>query len=111
MTSQVTVQATEVNKQTSTFTPVSKRPAGDASTVLTLMLLDENNQPVDMDVKDISLNSSVRRSTISAPDTKICRSLCGYSNSRKDAENVTLTPVVNGTTLSSARYPLRRVTP
>ncbi|QUJ07704.1 hypothetical protein KCP70_10905 [Salmonella enterica subsp. enterica] len=41
---QVTVQATEVNKQTSTFTPVSSvlLADGKSTQVLTLMLLDEN---------------------------------------------------------------------
>lgn len=61
---QVTVQAPAVNKQTSTFTPVSSvLPADGKSTqALTLMLRDENNQAVDIDVKDISLQNNTLKS-------------------------------------------------
>lgn len=96
---QVTVQATEVNKQTSTFTPVSSvlLADGKSTQVLTLMLLDENNQPVDMDVKDISLNSSVLKSaTISALTRKSAGVYAVTVTAGRDAENVTLT--------SSQRY-------
>lgn len=111
---QVTVQATEVNKQTSTFTPVSSvlLADGKSTQVLTLMLLDENNQPVDMDVKDISLNSSVlKSSTISALTRKSAGVYAVTVTAGRDAENVTLTPVVNGTTLSSAVVTISSVTP
>lgn len=111
---QVTVQATEVNKQTSTFTPVSSvlLADGKSTQVLTLMLLDENNQPVDMDVKDISLNSSVLKSaTISALTRKSAGVYAVTVTAGRDAENVTLTPVVNGTTLSSAVVTISSVTP
>lgn len=111
---QVTVQATEVNKQTSTFTPVSSvLPADGKSTQeLTLTLLDENNQPVDMDVKDISLNSSVLKSaTISALTRKSAGVYAVTVTAGMDAENVTLTPAVSGTTLSSAVVTISSVTP
>ncbi|EAR2685298.1 invasin, partial [Salmonella enterica] len=111
---QVTVQATEMNKQTSTFTPVSSvlLADGKSTQVLTLMLLDENNQPVDMDVKDISLNSSVLKSaTISALTRKSAGVYAVTVTAGRDAENVTLTPVVNGTTLSSAVVTISSVTP
>ncbi|OQL28445.1 hypothetical protein B4581_25065, partial [Salmonella enterica subsp. enterica serovar Typhimurium] len=91
---QVTVQATEVNKQTSTFTPVSSvlLADGKSTQVLTLMLLDENNQPVDMDVKDISLNSSVLKSaTISALTRKSAGVYAVTVRAGRDAENVALT--------------------
>ncbi|WP_308699690.1 invasin domain 3-containing protein, partial [Salmonella enterica] len=80
--------------------------------MLTLMLLDENNQPVDMDVKDISLNSSVLKSaTISALTRKSAGVYAVTVTAGRDAENVTLTPVVNGTTLSSAVVTISSVTP
>lgn len=111
---QVTVQATEVNKQTSTFTPVSSvlLADGKSTQVLTLTLLDENNQPVDMDVKDISLNSSVLKSaTISALTRKSAGVYAVTVTAGMDAENVTLTPAVSGTTLSSAVVTISSVTP
>lgn len=111
---QVTVQATEVNKQTSTFAPVSSvlLADGKSTQVLTLTLLDENNQPVDMDVKDISLNSSVLKSaTISALTRKSAGVYAVTVTAGMDAENVTLTPAVSGTTLSSAVVTISSVTP
>lgn len=66
---QVTVQAPDVNKQYSTFTPVSSAlPAdGKSAQVLTLTLRDEHNQPVDLDLKDIVLkNSALKSAQVSA---------------------------------------------
>ncbi|MML56899.1 invasin, partial [Salmonella enterica subsp. enterica] len=102
---QVVVQVPEVNKQTSSFTPVSGvRPAdGKSSQVLTLTLRDGNNQAVDVDVKDISQNHSVLKSATVSEFTQ--KSVGVYTmtvTAGTDAETVTLAPSVSGVTLSSA---------
>ncbi|WP_252120356.1 inverse autotransporter beta domain-containing protein [Symbiopectobacterium purcellii] len=102
---QVTVQAPEVNKQHSTFTPVSSvLPADGKSTqVLTLTLRDENNQAVDIDVKDISLqDSTLKSAAVSALTRKSAGVYTVTVTAGTDNENVTLTPSVSGVTLSPA---------
>ena len=111
---QVTVQAPEVNKQYSTFTPAnSVLPADGKSTqVLTLALRDENNQAVDIDVKDISLESSTLRSaSVSALTRKSAGVYTVTVTAGVDVENITLTPAVNGITLSSAVVSINSTTP
>ncbi|HEQ3521879.1 TPA: inverse autotransporter beta domain-containing protein, partial [Citrobacter freundii] len=102
---QVTVQAPEVNKQYSTFTPVSSElPADGKSTqVLTLTLRDENNQAMDLNVKDISLKSSALKSArVSALTRKSAGVYTTTVTAGTDNETVTLTPSVSGITLSPA---------
>ncbi|EBO8100957.1 inverse autotransporter beta domain-containing protein [Salmonella enterica] len=111
---QVTVQAPEMNKQTSTFTPVSSvLPADGKSTqVLTLTLRDENNQAVDMDVKDISLkNSTLKSATVSALTRKSAGVYTVTVTAGTDVETVTLTPSVSGVTLSPAGVTISSTTP
>lgn len=111
---QVTVQAPEVNKQYSTFTPVSSvLPADGKSTqVLTLTLRDENNQPVDLNVKDISLKSSVLKSaTVSSLTRKSAGVYTVTVTAGSDNETVTLTPSVSGITLSPAGVTITSQTP
>ncbi|KLP69214.1 inverse autotransporter beta domain-containing protein [Enterobacter hormaechei] len=111
---QVTVQSPEVNKQASTFTPVSSLlPAdGRSAQALTLTLRDGNNQAVDMDVKDISLNSSALKSaTVSALTRKSAGVYTLTVTAGTDAERVTLTPSVSGITLSPAEVTISSVTP
>ncbi|EPV3677956.1 Ig-like domain-containing protein [Enterobacter ludwigii] len=111
---QVTVQAPEVNKQYSTFTPAnSVLPADGKSTqVLTLALRDENNQAVDIDVKDISLKSSTLRSaSVSALTRKSAGVYTVTVTAGVDVENITLTPAVNGISLSSAVVSINSTTP
>lgn len=103
--SQVTVQAPDVNKQTSTFTPASSvLPADGKSTqVLTLTLRDENNQAVDMHVKDISLkNSTLKSAVVSALTKKSAGVYTVTVTAGTDNETVTLTPSVSGITLTPA---------
>ncbi|WP_337013676.1 inverse autotransporter beta domain-containing protein [Pantoea sp. AS142] len=102
---QVIVLAPEVNKQTSTFTPVSSvLPADGKSTQeLTLTLKDENNQVVDLDIKDISLkNSALKSATLSALTRKSAGVYTVTVTAGTDNETVTLTPSVSGITLSPA---------
>ncbi|ENG8909869.1 inverse autotransporter beta domain-containing protein [Salmonella enterica] len=111
---QVTVQAPEVNKQYSTFTPASSvLPADGKSTqVLTLTLRDENNQAVDVDVKDISLkNSALKSAAVSALTRKSAGIYTVAVTAGTDAENVTLTPIVSGITLSPAEVTITAATP
>ncbi|SQA97940.1 Invasin [Cedecea neteri] len=111
---QVTVQAPEVNRQYSTFTPASSMlPAdGRSSQALTLTLRDGNNQPVDMDVKDISLKSSALKSaTVSALTRKSAGVYTVMVTAGTDVENVTLTPTVTGITLSSAAVTVNSAEP
>ncbi|EKQ0847282.1 inverse autotransporter beta domain-containing protein [Salmonella enterica] len=111
---QVTVQAPEVNKQTSTFTPVNSVLPADGKTtqVLTLTLRDENNQAVDMDVKDISLkNSTLKSATVSTLTRKSAGVYTVTVTAGTDVENVTLTPTVSGITLSSAMVTINSNTP
>ncbi|OUF04852.1 hypothetical protein AZ021_004517, partial [Enterobacter ludwigii] len=111
---QVTVQAPEVNKQTSTFTPVSSvLPADGKSTqVLTLTLRDENNQPVDIDVKDISLKTSVPQSAaVSALTRKSAGVYTVTVTAGMDVEMVTLTPSLSGITLSPAEVTINSTAP
>jgi|AGFT01.1.fsa_nt_gi Protein of unknown function (DUF3442)./Invasin, domain 3. len=111
---QVTVQAPEVNKQYSTFTPVSSMlPADGKSTqVLTLTLRDENNQAADMDVKDISLkNSALKSATVSALTRKSAGVYTVTVTAGTDNETVTLTPSVSGVTLSPAGVTISSTTP
>ncbi|EJF5505636.1 inverse autotransporter beta domain-containing protein [Salmonella enterica] len=111
---QVTVQAPEVNKQYSTFTPVSSvLPVDGKSTqVLTLTLRDENNQAVDMDVKDISLkNSTLKSAAVSALTKKSAGVYTVTVTAGTDSETVTLTPSVSGVTLSPAGVTISSTTP
>ncbi|HGN9372229.1 TPA: inverse autotransporter beta domain-containing protein [Citrobacter pasteurii] len=111
---QVTVQASEVNKQTFTFTPVnSVLPADGKSTqILTLTLLDANNQAVDIDVKDISLkNSALKSATVSALTRNSAGVYTVTVTAGTDVENVTLTPTVSGTTLTSAEVTINSDAP
>lgn len=111
---QVTVQAPDVNKQYSSFTPVSSvLPADGKSTqVLTLMLRDENNQVMDIDVNNISLkNNPLKTATISALTRKSAGVYTITVKAGTDVENVTLTPTVNGITLSSAGVTINSTTP
>ncbi|EBR1860519.1 invasin [Salmonella enterica] len=111
---QVTVQAPEVNKQYSTFTPVSSLlPADGKSTQkLTLAIRDENNQAVDMDVKDISLKSSTLKSaSVSALTRKSAGVYTVTVTAGADNETVTLTPSVSGITFSSAGVTISSTTP
>lgn len=103
---QVTVQAPEVNKQNSTFTPESSTLSADGKStqVLTLTLQDDNKQPVDMDVKDISLkNSALKSAAVSALTRKSAGVYTVTVTAGSDNETVTLTPSVSGITLSPAR--------
>ncbi|QST30826.1 inverse autotransporter beta domain-containing protein (plasmid) [Escherichia albertii] len=111
---QVTVQAPEVNRQTSTFTPQSSvLPADGRSTqLLTLTLRNENNQVVDMDVKDISLNSSTLKSAAVSALTK--KSAGVYSvtvTAGSDNETVVLTPSVSGVMLTPAKVTISSTKP
>ncbi|EJX6512931.1 inverse autotransporter beta domain-containing protein, partial [Salmonella enterica] len=111
---QVTVQAPEVNKQYSTFTPVSSvLPADGKSTqVLTLTLRDENNQAVDMDVKDISLkNPALKSARVSALTRKSAGVYTVTVTAGTDSETVTLTPSVSGITLSPAGVTISSTVP
>ncbi|UIA88214.1 inverse autotransporter beta domain-containing protein [Erwinia tracheiphila] len=111
---QVTVQAPKVNKQTSTLTPVSSvLPADGKSTqVLTLTLRNGNKQPVDIDVKDISLNSrALKSATVSALARKSTGVYTVTVTAGTDVEIVTLTPSVSGITLSPAGVTISSVTP
>ncbi|MFN1131321.1 inverse autotransporter beta domain-containing protein, partial [Lelliottia nimipressuralis] len=110
----VTVQAPEVNKRYSTFIPVSSvLPAdGKSSQVLTLTLRDGNNQAVDMDIKDISLNSSALKSAkVSSLTRKSAGVYTVTVTAGTDAETVTLTPSVSGITLSPAGVTITATTP
>ncbi|MGS0639293.1 invasin domain 3-containing protein, partial [Citrobacter sp. VF227] len=111
---QVTVQASAVNNQTSTFTPQSSvLPADGKSTqVLTLTLRDGNRQPVDMDVQDISLNSSALKSaTVSALTRQSAGVYTATVTAGTDEETVTLTPSVSGVTLLPAEVTITATTP
>jgi adhesin/invasin len=111
---QVTVQAPEVNKTNSTFTPVSSTlPAdGKSNQLLTLILRDENNQAVDMDVKDISLeNSTLKSATVSSLTRKSAGVYIVTVTAGADNETVTLTPSVSGVTLSPAGVTISSITP
>ncbi|ECT1737382.1 invasin, partial [Salmonella enterica subsp. enterica serovar Saintpaul] len=111
---QVTVQAPEVNKQYSTFTPVSSAlPADGKSTqVLTLTLRDENNQAMDMDVKDISLkNSTLKSAAVSALTRKSAGVYTVTVTAGTDSETVTLTPSVSGVTLTPAGVTITQASP
>ncbi|MBF4114257.1 inverse autotransporter beta domain-containing protein, partial [Enterobacter cloacae] len=111
---QVTVQAPEVNKQTSTLTPVnSALPADGKSTqVLTLTLRNGNNQPVDMDVKDISLKyNTLKSAVVSALTRKSAGVYTVVVTAGTDVENVTLTPTVSGIALSPATVTINTPTP
>lgn len=111
---QVTVQAPEVNKQNSTFTPVSSElPADGKSTqVLTLTLRDENRQPVDLDVKDISLKSrSLKSATLSTLHRKSAGVYTVKVTAGTDSETVTLTPLVRGVELLPAGVTIGSATP
>ncbi|MGX5025295.1 inverse autotransporter beta domain-containing protein, partial [Enterobacter sp. UPMP2060] len=111
---QVSVQAPEVNKQTSTFTPVSSVLSADGKStqVLTLTLRDENNQPVDIDVKDISLKTGVLKSaTVSALTRKSVGVYTVTVTAGTDAETVPLTLSVSGITLPPAGVTIISTTP
>ncbi|WP_171841034.1 inverse autotransporter beta domain-containing protein, partial [Escherichia coli] len=111
---QVTVQAPTVNKQTSTFTPVSSVLLADGknSQVLTLALRDENNQVVDIDEKDISLkNSALKSATVSSLTRKSAGIYTVTVTAGKDNETLTLTPLVRGITLSSAEVSISSISP
>jgi len=102
---QVTVQAPEVNKQYSTFTPASSvlQAGGKGTQVLTLTLRDENNQVVDVDVQAISLTKNSLKSALVSAITKKSPGVYTVTvTAGNDIENVTLTPIVSGITLSSA---------
>jgi len=102
---QVTVQAPEVNKQSSTFTPASSvLPADGRSTqALTLTLRGENNQAVDIDVKDIDLKKTVLKSAMVSELTRKSAGVYTVTvTAGTDNETVTLTPSVSGVTLSPA---------
>ncbi|HGP1636762.1 TPA: inverse autotransporter beta domain-containing protein, partial [Salmonella enterica] len=111
---QVTVQAPEVNKQYSTFTPVSSVLSADGKStqVLTLTLRDENNQAVDIDVKDISLkNSALKSAAVSALTKKSAGEYTVTVTAGTDNETVTLTPSVSGVTLSPAGVTINSTKP
>ncbi|WP_337231743.1 inverse autotransporter beta domain-containing protein [Citrobacter portucalensis] len=111
---QVTVQAPEVNKQNSTFTPESSTLSADGKStqVLTLTLQDDNKQPVDMDVKDISLkNSALKSAAVSALTRKSAGVYTVTVTAGSDNETVTLTPSVSGITLSPARVTITAASP
>ena len=111
---QVTVQAPDVDKQNSTFTPaITTLPADGKSTKeLTLTLRDGSNQAVDMDVKDISLSTSpLKSATVSALTRKSAGIYIVTVTAGTDAETVTLTPSVSGISLSSAEVTIHSVTP
>lgn len=111
---QVTVLAPEVNRQNSTFTPASSvLPADGKSTqVLTLALRDENNQALDIGVKDISLKSSALKSaSVSALTRQSAGMYTVTVTAGTDVETVSLTPAVSGITLSSAVVTVNSVTP
>lgn len=111
---QVTVQAADANKEHSTFTPAgSLLPAdGQSKQELTLTVRDNNNQLADLDVKDISLkNSPLKSATVSALTRKSAGVYTVTVTSGTDNETVTLTPTVNGITLSPAVVTISNVTP
>ncbi|MCK8148097.1 inverse autotransporter beta domain-containing protein [Citrobacter sedlakii] len=111
---QVTVQAPGVNKQYSTFTPVSSvLPADGKSTqVMTLALQDENNQAVDINVKDISLkNSALKSATVSSLTRKSAGVYTVTVTAGTDSETVTLTPLVSGIALSPAEVTITSQVP
>lgn len=85
---------------------------GKSTQVLTLTLRDGNKQPVDMDVKDISLNSrALKSATVSALTRQSAGVYTVTVTAGTDVETVTLTPSVNGITLSSAGVTISSVTP
>ncbi|MDA8518056.1 inverse autotransporter beta domain-containing protein, partial [Citrobacter sp. Igbk 16] len=111
---QVTVQAPEVNKQYSTFTPArSDLPADGKSTqVLALTLRDGNNQPVNLDIMDITLSTvGLKSATVSSLTKKYPGVYTVTVTSGTDAETLTLTPSVGGSTLSPAKVTISSVTP
>lgn len=111
---QVTVLAPMVSKQMSTFTPASSALAADgrSTQVLTLTLRDENNQMVDLAVKDITLKSgALKSSTVSALTKKSAGVYTVTVTAGTDNETVTLTPSVSGITLSPAGVTISNITP
>lgn len=110
----VTVQAPQVNAVQSTLTPATSSLAADGRSLqfLTLNLRDENNQAVNMDLKDISLSSSLLKSaTISALWRKSAGEFIVTVTAGMDPETVILTPSVSGITLSSTEVTISSITP
>ncbi|STB73277.1 Uncharacterised protein [Citrobacter koseri] len=80
--------------------------------MLTLTLRDENNQAVDMDVKDIRLkNSALKSAAVSALTRKSAGVYTVTVTAGTDNETVTLTPSVSGVTLSPAGVTISSTTP
>ncbi|EHN5889183.1 inverse autotransporter beta domain-containing protein, partial [Salmonella enterica subsp. enterica serovar Newport] len=111
---QVIVQAQAVNRINSTFTPAnSSLPAdGISRQVLTLVLKDEHNQPVDMRVSDILLDTGRQAGAlVSALERKSAGVYTTVVTAGHYTETVTLTPQVGGVTLPPARVVITAGTP
>lgn len=111
---QVIVQAPEINKQTSTFTPVSSLLPANGKSVqeLTLTVRDANNQVLDIDVNDIILKKSALKSaTVSLLARKSAGTYTVTVGAGSDNETVTLTPTVSGIILSPASVTIRSTIP
>ncbi|EHE3817005.1 invasin, partial [Shigella sonnei] len=111
---QVTVQAPEINKQNSAFTPVSSelQADGKSTQVLTLTLRDETNRVVDTDVNDIRLESSTLKSAVVSALTRQSAGVYTVTvTAGTDNELVTLTPIASGIALSAAMVNISNVVP
>lgn len=100
---QVTVREPDVNKASSTFTPVnSKLPADGKSTqVLTLTIKDNQDQPIDIPLADIKLsNGTLKSARVSALVTKAIGVNEVTVTAGQDNEAVTLTAEIYGVKLS-----------
>ncbi|HDT0662163.1 TPA: inverse autotransporter beta domain-containing protein, partial [Enterobacter cloacae subsp. dissolvens] len=102
---QVTVEAPEVNGQTSSFTPASSVVPADGKSAqeLTLMLRDDKKQVVDTDIKDITLKvSSQKTARVSALARKSAGVYTVTVTAGTDNETVNLSPSVRGVALPQA---------
>lgn len=102
---QVTVQAPEVSKTASTFTPESSELSADGKStqVLTLTVRDTRGEVVNVNIADIDLQSGTLKSAaVSALTQKSSGVYTVTVTAGTDTETVTLTPVVLGVALKPA---------
>ncbi|OVZ85480.1 hypothetical protein CBW54_12425, partial [Yersinia kristensenii] len=111
---QVMVQAPEVNKENSTFTPAnSTLPAdGESTQVLTLTVKDSQGNAVNVPISGIEINSSSAKSaSVSSPEKKGTGVIDITVTAGNDAETLTISLTVQGVKLPSAQVIISDMTP
>uniref|UniRef100_UPI000B202E44 inverse autotransporter beta domain-containing protein n=1 Tax=Serratia marcescens TaxID=615 RepID=UPI000B202E44 len=111
---QVSVRAPTINESSSTFTPSNSAllANGTDTQVLTLTIRDGQDNPVDVPADAVTINAGTLKSATVSAVTRTATGVYAVTvTAGTDEETLTLTPVVEGVSLSAAHVVISSTAP